>query len=1310
MTRAAAPAPGGDGGRTVERNVAEHAAIAGLTLRVAFAVDEAEVISALLEVAESVCGAAATGFRSADPEILPSTARPPTAEADLAVEALAPALTPAEDSVISGDGFVVRLVGAGDPVGSLVVRGVDRPEDRADFVALMIPAAAVAAMAIVGIRSRRWPGSAEGHFRGMADRSSDVIWSIRDLPQPHVTYLSPAFGTLTGLTAAHLDAHPALLAGLFGWPGPARPAIGSTTASDVPVTCADGRVILLEVARTVVADGVEGTARDVTAERAARVQLTERADTDPLTGLPHRATFVRRLDELLAAGAGSKETVTVAFLDLDDFKAVNDKYGHAAGDAVLIEMARRLEVAVRAGDIVARMGGDEFVVAQARGAAGQGVLVRRLTTALSRPIDVGDAADVPLTCIPCIGTADTSGGERDAESLIRAADKAMYRLKAVRAMADHARSQLVKGRHEFPGVMAALAYGIVLRDPDGNFVDCNPAAEQLLGQSRDQMAETAPTDPGWSLIHPDGSDFAEDEMPHRIALATSEVVSDVVMGVLGASVPMRWLLVSSAPLADPGGGPVHGVVSTLTDITVERQAREAESALARRLGAAVDSLPEAVFVHDAVRDGTGAVVDLLFSHVNEAGAQLSGLSVDDLVGHGLLEVFPFLRDVGVFDTYVDILASGEPQVLELPWSEELNPGGVITLSVSRAGDGLVAIARGSAERAAERGALQIGELQFMHTFADAPIPTALIAIDPCLPHAGRIVLANDSLATFLGCSAADLLAAPAPGAGEDVSAVGLLVRIASDLLADAGSRTVERRIWVPSAVPHWGVVSLTTVGGATQDPTLHLLQIQDTSDKHRAEEQLAHSSLHDSLTDMPNRIMFVDHLQQELAASRSNSHKVGLVLLDLDDFKSVNASLGHDAGDQYLIGVATTIRGLLGEHDRAARLGGDEFVVLCGRTHDISDVSSMAELIRGRLADGVTVGGQTVTAAASLGVAVSRRTSTPQTMLAEAASAMYVAKRLGGNRWAPAPPPVRRKNAARVLTIERDLRMAVEADQLSLRYQPVYDLATGRLVEVEALVRWEHPVHGLVSPSEFIPIAERRYLISAVGDCVLEKAVAQAAQWRDEIGADAPVIAINVSTGQLGGHGFPRKVMAELAKHGLSPDRISVEVTETQMISVTDRVRADLVQLQLSGIAIAVDDFGTGHAGFDYLRTLPVNILKVDKSFVDGLGSNVTDTAIAVSIIALGLSLGLTLIAEGVETQTQLSELRRLGCQRVQGWLWRPALPARGIVELIGLDEATVRTPDLDPTEPPPCPVLAELVGLVGLDEPVGPEVDAPGR
>jgi EAL domain-containing protein (putative c-di-GMP-specific phosphodiesterase class I) len=241
------------------------------------------------------------------------------------------------------------------------------------------------------------------------------------------------------------------------------------------------------------------------------------------------------------------------------------------------------------------------------------------------------------------------------------------------------------------------------------------------------------------------------------------------------------------------------------------------------------------------------------------------------------------------------------------------------------------------------------------------------------------------------------------------------------------------------------------------------------------------------------------------------------------------------------------------------------------------------------------------------------------------------------------------------------------------------------LVAVEALVRWEHPVHGLVPPSEFIPIAERRYLIAAVGDWVLRTAVAQAAAWRDELGASAPVIAINVSTGQLGGHGFPRKVMAELAKHTLSPEQISVELTETQMISVTERVRADLLQLQLSGIDIAIDDFGTGHAGFDYLRTLPVNILKLDKTFVDGLGINPTDTAIAASIITLGQSLGLTLIAEGVETETQLSELRRLGCHQAQGWLWRPALPAHDIVELMGVDEATVRTRNQEPAGTQAC-------------------------
>ena len=487
MTRRASGPPRSGRGRTFEGIAAEHAAVAWLSLSAASAEDEAAVIAALLDVAQAVCSGTTIGFQSADPGTLPSATRPPTAEAESAVDVLAAALPPAQDSVISGDGFVVRLVGAGDPIGSLVVRGVGRPQDRAEYLTLMIPAAAVAAMAIVGVRARRVSGT-EGYFRGMAERSSDVIWSVRDLPQPHLTYLSPAFETLTGLTAAQLDAQPALFVALFGWPGPTRPTIGSTLSNDVPVVCADGRVILLQVARTVVADGVEGTARDVTAERAARARLTERADTDPLTGLAHRATFVRALDELLAMSGD--ETVTVAFLDLDDFKAVNDEHGHAAGDVVLVQTARRLERTVRAGDLVARMGGDEFVVAQIRGPAGRAGLTRRLTTALSRPIDVGDG--VSVTCIPCIGIADTSTGERDADALIQAADKAMYRIKAVRAAADQAEAELARGRHRCPRVMAALADGIVLHGPDGHFLDCNPAAERLLGRSRDQLAGVAP--------------------------------------------------------------------------------------------------------------------------------------------------------------------------------------------------------------------------------------------------------------------------------------------------------------------------------------------------------------------------------------------------------------------------------------------------------------------------------------------------------------------------------------------------------------------------------------------------------------------------------------------------------------------------------------------------------------------------------------------------------------------------------------------------------------------------------------------------
>jgi EAL domain-containing protein (putative c-di-GMP-specific phosphodiesterase class I) len=260
--------------------------------------------------------------------------------------------------------------------------------------------------------------------------------------------------------------------------------------------------------------------------------------------------------------------------------------------------------------------------------------------------------------------------------------------------------------------------------------------------------------------------------------------------------------------------------------------------------------------------------------------------------------------------------------------------------------------------------------------------------------------------------------------------------------------------------------------------------------------------------------------------------------------------------------------------------------------------------------------------------------------------------------------------ALRLLAMEGDLREAIRLGQLRLHYQPTVHLQTGRMVGVEALLRWDHPSRGLLLPQELIEVAERRNLIGSIGTWVLETACAQAGEWVRRFGAGAPTVAVNISSRQLGDQGLSQQVHRLLRQAGVPPEKLCLEITESQVISVGSSATTDLHALSDSGVAIAVDDFGTGFAGFDYLRRLPVNTIKIDKSYVAGLGIDQTDSAIVASVVTLATSLGLGTVAEGIETEEQRQALQALGCSLGQGWLWYPALPAPEVEHLLELAEA----------------------------------------
>jgi diguanylate cyclase (GGDEF)-like protein/PAS domain S-box-containing protein len=428
---------------------------------------------------------------------------------------------------------------------------------------------------------------------------------------------------------------------------------------------------------------------------------------------------------------------------------------------------------------------------------------------------------------------------------------------------------------------------------------------------------------------------------------------------------------------------------------------------------------------------------------------------------------------------------------------------------------------------------------------------------------------------------------------------------------------------------------------------------RDITDHHRLLEELEHQAFHDSLTGLPNRSLLRNRLENALVRSGRTRVPVGVLLCDMDSFKMVNDTLGHEVGDHLLVEVGRRINECLRDGDTVARLGGDEFAIILDGTSAL-DVLETGNRVLEALRVPFQLGGREIEIRASIGVTDSTRGSLEaDALLCEADIAMYAAKSGGTDRIALFEPQMQATLAAQH-ALHGDLRQAVRTNgELGIDYQLVFDLTTGRPVSTEALVRWNHPQRGPVSPEEFIPVAEEMGLVNEIGRNVLRQACYQVTTWRSLAGAAELSVAVNVSAYQLYDNRFVAEVRAALMDSGLPPGGLVLELTESALLSDASRVHHRLTRLRELGVRIAIDDFGTGYSSLSYLRRLPIDILKIDRSFVSELGDSKSDQArsLVKSIVRLGHDLGLTVVAEGVETENELDVVRAAHCDLVQGYL-----------------------------------------------------------
>jgi diguanylate cyclase (GGDEF)-like protein len=446
---------------------------------------------------------------------------------------------------------------------------------------------------------------------------------------------------------------------------------------------------------------------------------------------------------------------------------------------------------------------------------------------------------------------------------------------------------------------------------------------------------------------------------------------------------------------------------------------------------------------------------------------------------------------------------------------------------------------------------------------------------------------------------------------------------------------------------------------------------------NESEDDLAHQASHDSLTGLPNRAWFLHRLRR--AVERGTP--VAVMLLDLDGFKTVNDSLGHAAGDTMLIEVATRLKSALRGTDCVARLGGDEFTILAEGAGAEGAVE-LAGRVLAALDAPVVLDSRPVFCQASVGIALSADGSCPAVeLLRDADAAMYTAKRRGGRRYEVFSADMHARALDR-LALECDLRGAVPGVDMTLHYQPLMDLGSGQLAGFEALLRWHHPERGLVPPDVFIPIAEETGAIIAIGRWVLHAACRQVREWqRAYAGSGSLGISVNVSARQLADPAMVADVASALAATGLRPELLTLEITETMIMADEDAVRECLYGLKRLGVRISVDDFGTGYSSLGHLDRFPIDELKIDRSFVAGLGAPGEGASVAAAAIRLARSLHIDVVAEGVEREDQLTELRKFACTRGQGYLFSRPLPAAGAAELL-------RDPALTQLAPAAAPVV----------------------
>ena len=612
--------------------------------------------------------------------------------------------------------------------------------------------------------------------------------------------------------------------------------------------------------------------------------------------------------------------------------------------------------------------------------------------------------------------------------------------------------------------------------------------------------------------------------------------------------------------------------------------------------------------------------------------------------------------------YLPVTSGGETLgVIELLGTSREPPGEVVVELLVGMGEQI----GGFIERRRAQESLDKMEL-FQSAFESAPVGMALFGVEG--GSRGRLLQVNDALCEFLGSSAEAVLDKGLQALTHPNDVDALMTSMEALFTGELSLSALETRYVLPAGDVVTGILHCSLLRDSTGRPIYVVGQLHDITERKRVERELAHHALHDPLTGLPNRVLFMDRLGHALLQAQRRESRAAVIFADLDNFKVINDSLGHSAGDELLIAVAKRLERILRPADTVSRFGGDEFTILC---QDLSgegdDLDAIAERISSEMSAPFDVQGRQVFLTLSLGIAASGHGESPEELLRDADAAMYFAKATGRARHAIFDKWMRRR-AVKRLELEHALRRAMDAEELRLVYQPQVDLQNGEIFGFEALLRWDDPRRGVIPPLEFIPLAEETGLIIPIGEWVLVQACRQARRWLDAQ-PDRPLkVSVNISVRQLADQAFPGTLRRVLDETGVQANDLWLEVTETALIEEEHEAIFDaLANLERLGMRLAIDDFGIGFSSLNRFRQLPpVAAVKIDKLFIDGLRAHSADRAIVAAAIGLATALGATTVAEGVETLDQVASLREMGCDLAQGYHFSRPKPAEEFEPLMG--------------------------------------------